>query len=76
MQMVLSPLDFTSIGPPWTSSAKVFDFFSTGVDPVDMPLSTAVGLERPLSLDLAGGLVRLRRSQREEPRARRRASAA
>ena len=44
MQMVLSPLDFTSIGPPWTSSAKVFDFFSTGVDPVDMPLSTAVGL--------------------------------
>ena len=44
MQMVLSPLDFTSIGPPWTNSAKVFDFFSTGVDPVDMPLSTAVGL--------------------------------
>jgi hypothetical protein len=44
MQMVLSPLDFTSIGPPWTGSAKVFDFFSTGVDPVDMPLSTAVGL--------------------------------
>ena len=44
MQMVLSPLDFTSIGPPWTSSAKAFDFFSTGVDPVDMPLSTAVGL--------------------------------
>jgi len=44
MQMVLSPLDFTSIGPPWTSSAKVFDFFSTGVDPVDLPLSTAVGL--------------------------------
>jgi hypothetical protein len=44
MQMVLSPLDFTSIGPPWTSSAKVFDFFSTGVDPVDMPLSTAIGL--------------------------------
>src|SRR5581483_6612732 len=44
MQMVLSPLDFTSIGPPWTTSAKVFDFFSTGVDPVDMPLSTAVGL--------------------------------
>ena len=44
MQMVLSPLDFTSIGPPWTSSAKVFDFFSTGVDPVDMPVSTAVGL--------------------------------
>jgi hypothetical protein len=44
MQMVLSPLDFTSIGPPWTSSAKVFDFFSTGIDPVDMPLSTAVGL--------------------------------
>ena len=44
MQMVLSPLDFTSIGPPWTSSPKVFDFFSTGVDPVDMPLSTAIGL--------------------------------
>jgi hypothetical protein len=44
MQMVLSPLDFTSIGPPWTGSAKVFDFFSTGVEPVDMPLSTAVGL--------------------------------
>ena len=44
MQLVLSPLDFTSIGPPWTGSAKVFDFFSTGVDPVDMPLSTAVGL--------------------------------
>jgi hypothetical protein len=44
MQMVLSPLDFTSIGPPWTSSAKVFDFFSTGVDSVDMPVSTAVGL--------------------------------
>jgi len=44
MQMVLSPLDFTSIGPPWTTSAKVFDLFSTGVDPVDLPLSTAVGL--------------------------------
>ncbi len=44
MQMVLSPLDFTSIGPPWSSSAKVFDFFSTGVEPVDMPLSTAIGL--------------------------------
>lgn len=44
MQMVLSPLDFTSIGPPWSSSPKVFDFFSTGVDPVDMPLSTAIGL--------------------------------
>lgn len=44
MQMVLSQLDFTSIGPPWSSSAKVFDFFSTGVDPVDIPLSTAVGL--------------------------------
>ncbi len=44
MQMVLSPLDFTSIGPPWTGSAKAFDFFATGVDPVDMPLSTAVGL--------------------------------
>jgi hypothetical protein len=44
MQMVLSPLDFTSIGPPWTGSAKVFDFFSTGIDPVDMPLSTAIGL--------------------------------
>ena len=44
MQMVLSPLDFTSIGPPWTGSPKAFDFFSTGVDPVDMPLSTAVGL--------------------------------
>ncbi len=44
MQMVLSPLDFTSIGPPWSGSAKVFDFFSTGVDPVDMPLSTAIGL--------------------------------
>lgn len=44
MQMVLSPLDFTSIGPPWTASAKVFDFFATGVDPVDMPLSTAIGL--------------------------------
>ena len=44
MQMVLGPLDFTSIGPPWTTSAKAFDFFSTGVDPVDMPLSTAVGL--------------------------------
>lgn len=44
MQMVLSPLDFTSIGQPWTSSAKAFDFFSTGVDPVDIPLSTAIGL--------------------------------
>ncbi|RTL59722.1 MAG: hypothetical protein EKK41_29200 [Hyphomicrobiales bacterium] len=44
MQMVLSPLDFTSIGPPWTGSAKTFDFFSTGVDPVDIPLSTAIGL--------------------------------
>lgn len=44
MQMVLSQLDFTSIGPPWTGSAKAFDFFSTGVDPVDIPLSTAVGL--------------------------------
>ena len=44
MQMVLSPLDFTSIGPPWTGSPKAFDFFSTGIDPVDMPLSTAVGL--------------------------------
>ena len=44
MQMVLSPLDFTSIGPPWTGSAKAFDFFSTGVDPVDMPVSTAIGL--------------------------------
>ena len=44
MQMVVSPLDFTSIGPPWTASAKVFDFFSTGVDPVDIPLSTAIGL--------------------------------
>ena len=44
MQMVLSPLDFTSIGPPWTGSAKPFDFFSTGVDPVDIPLSTAIGL--------------------------------
>jgi len=44
MQMVLSPLDFTSIGPPWSGSPKVFDFFSTGVEPVDMPLSTAIGL--------------------------------
>jgi hypothetical protein len=44
MQMVLSSLDFTSIGPPWSSSAKVFDFFATGVDPVDMPVSTAIGL--------------------------------
>src|SRR5262249_61753419 len=44
MQMVLSPLDFTSIGPPWTSSAKAFDFFSAGVDHVDLPLSTVVGL--------------------------------
>ncbi len=44
MQMVLSHLDFTSIGPPWTGSAKVFDFFSTGVEPVDIPLSTAIGL--------------------------------
>jgi hypothetical protein len=44
MQMVLGPLDFSSIGPPWTGSAKVFDFFSNGVEPVDMPLSTAVGL--------------------------------
>jgi hypothetical protein len=44
MQMVLSPLDFTSIGAPWFSTGKVFDIFSTGVEPVDMPLSTAVGL--------------------------------
>jgi cytochrome bd-type quinol oxidase subunit 2 len=44
MQMVLSPLDFTSIGPPWSGSAKVFDFFATGIDPVDIPLSTAIGL--------------------------------
>jgi hypothetical protein len=44
MQMVLSPLDFTSIGPPWFTSGKVFDMFSTGVEPVDMRLSTAIGL--------------------------------
>jgi hypothetical protein len=44
MQMVLSALDFTSIGPPWSASAKVFDFFATGIDPVDVPLSTAIGL--------------------------------
>jgi hypothetical protein len=44
MQMVVGPLDFSSVGPPWTGSAKVFDFFSNGVEPVDMPLSTAIGL--------------------------------
>jgi len=44
MQMVLGPFDFSSVGPPWTGSAKVFDFFSNGVEPVDVPLSTAVGL--------------------------------
>jgi hypothetical protein len=44
MQMVLGPLDYSSIGLPWSNSAKVFDFFSNGVEPVDIPLSTAVGL--------------------------------
>ncbi len=44
MQMVLGPLDYTSIGRPWSNSAKVFDFFSNGVEPVDIPLSTAIGL--------------------------------
>ena len=44
MQMVLSPLDYSGVGPPWSSSGKIFDFFTLGVDPVAIPLSTAVGL--------------------------------
>src|SRR5262249_18171682 len=44
MQMVLGPVAFTSLGPPGTGSARVFVFFSPGVDPVALPLSTAVGL--------------------------------
>jgi len=44
MQMVLSPFDFASIGPPWSGSSKVFDFFYAGIDVVDIPLSTAAGL--------------------------------
>lgn len=43
MQMVLSPADFREIGPPWTNTGRLYDFFTLG-DVVPMNLSTAVGL--------------------------------
>lgn len=45
MQMVLSPVDFRSVGPPWTKSRRIYDVFSSGAgEEVDIRLSTAVGL--------------------------------
>jgi len=44
MQVVLSPVDFSGVGAPWSNSPRIFDFFMFGIDPVAIPLSTAVGL--------------------------------
>ena len=55
MQMVLSPLDFSGVGPPWSNSGKIFDFFALGVDPVAIPLSTAVGLSARFPWITPGG---------------------
>ena len=76
MQMVLSQMDFTSIGPPWTGSAKVFDFFSTGVEPVDMPLSTAVGLSARFPWISPAGWYAFSDPDQKQARRARRSSAA
>jgi hypothetical protein len=44
IQLALSPIDMSSAGPPDSKSGKIYDALDTGGDPIDMPLSTAVGL--------------------------------
>lgn len=43
VQLALSPLDLAPTGPS-TKSGKIYDALDTGGDPIDLPLSTAVGL--------------------------------
>ena len=44
VQLALSPFDYTEAGPPRSDTGKIYDALATGGDPVDLPVSTAVGL--------------------------------